>query len=90
MNESMNFGNLGFSTVTEEKKDDAPAFSNAEQAAEKTEEDDTKVDVEEMQKKAATKTELKTSQVSTSGQCKDTLMMTTLPIFLIVMVVNFG
>ena len=28
MNESMNFGNLGFSTVTEEKVDDTPAFAN--------------------------------------------------------------
>ena len=61
MNESMNFGNLGFSTVTEEKVDNTPAFTKAETSEPKadeataTQEDkpDEKVDIEEIKKKDA-------------------------------------
>ena len=58
MNESMNFGNLGFSTVTEEKIDNTPAFASAEQNEPKEEQKveettEEKVDVEEMKKKDA-------------------------------------
>ena len=59
MNESMNFGNLGFSTVTEEKVDDTPAFANnaneTEQKVEGATEEakDEKVDIEEIKKKDA-------------------------------------
>jgi hypothetical protein len=58
MNESMNFGNLGFSTVTEEKVDNTPAFAKADNSTENTEPQvqdtpDEKVDLEEMKKKDA-------------------------------------
>ena len=52
MNESMNFGDLGFSSVTAEQVDTTPAFSTKEQE-EKIEQEDTKVDLEEMKKKDA-------------------------------------
>jgi len=52
MNESMNFGDLGFSSVTAEQVDTTPAFSTKEQE-EKIEQEDTKVDLEEIKKKDA-------------------------------------
>ena len=52
MNESMNFGDLGFSSVTAEEVDTTPAFSTKEQE-EKIEEEETKVDLEEIKKKDA-------------------------------------
>ena len=52
MNESMNFGDLGFSSVTAEEVDTTPAFSTKEHE-EKIEEEETKVDLEEIKKKDA-------------------------------------
>ena len=56
MNESMNFGDLGFSSVTTEEVDNTPAFSTEEKEKEKKEkkkEEEAKVDVEEVKKKDA-------------------------------------
>ena len=63
MNESMNFGNLGFSAVTEEKVDNTPAFAKSEEVKTESPEGNTetqvqdtpdeKVNLEEMKKKDA-------------------------------------
>jgi len=56
MNESMNFGDLGFSSVTAEEVDNTPAFSTEEKEKERLEkekEEEAKVDVEEVKKKDA-------------------------------------
>ena len=54
MSESMNFGNLGFSTVTEEKKPDTPIEENVVEEVEEVElEEDEEIDLDEIKRKDA-------------------------------------